>query len=133
MSKKNEHQITESTKVDQNEEESITIPLSFGLATVKYSELIKYSKYVENKYQKDEIMPKLSEELLDIEEDFDIKEENVLIFFDFINTGQVNVKQDNYIDLYKLSEAFEVKSLSEKLEEYSSNQNQINVKEKVDF
>ncbi|KAK8875610.1 hypothetical protein M9Y10_005779 [Tritrichomonas musculus] len=93
---------------------SITIQISF-------IQLYKYSQLFRDKYLTEESRESLSEEILQFQNQFDIKEENIILFFKLIQDENVSIINDNYRDLRKLSDYFKVQKLRKFLDKYSKN------------
>lgn len=91
---------------------SININLSF-------LQLYKYSQLIREELHKDEVINCFKEKLQKYQIAENIKEESITIFLKILKEENVKITNDQYFDLFKLSEIFKVNSLINFLKKYA--------------
>lgn len=110
-SQEEEEQITYNFN-DENEEEEIgdqvKIQLSSNLITINYYQLLKWSTLVKEEYSKSDINSRISQDIQQYQQKYQIQEENTVLFFNSIRIEKVQIQKEKYFDLIKLSKIFKV-------------------------
>ena len=81
--------------------------------------MIKYSEVIQEEINKNDIIKKIEQEIQKIKKTTNIKDENIKTFFQIINEEEVEINNDQYSDLFKLSAIFKIKSLTKYLLKYA--------------
>lgn len=66
----------------------------------------KYSKLIKREFTSD-VRDKIVHKLQELKDDFNIKDESIITFCELLKEKDTNISDDQYFDLYKLSETFE--------------------------
>lgn len=111
----------------RNEEEEddsddlIEIQLTSNQIEVNFSKLNKFCKLIRDDYTILQANEDLSPLIQKYEEQYQIMESNIILFFRFIQDGNFKVNSVTYFDLYKLSTLFKVKKFKKALEKFATN------------
>lgn len=109
-------------ELDEEEEEYgdiVEIRLLSTTIRISFIRLYKYSPLFREKYLAKESRSDLSQKIIQYLNQFNISETNAILFFKLIQNENINITNDNYRDLYKLSDYFQVKKLKKFLNKYS--------------
>lgn len=110
---------------DHHNRDKIKIPVSSdNNIQISFFQFFKHSRFIQNEYLQNDIIDKITNRLQHYQSEFDIKKENISTFFKLLDDEQIEVSSDQYCDLCKLSEIFEVESLQELLDNYLENHSQ---------
>lgn len=116
------HNLLEQINEDEDEDELIEIQLQKSTIKVNYVNLLTYSKFVRNEYQNlTETKLRLPKEFQTFQNKFNICDENSILFFSTFKNKNFYINNQNYWDLYKLSNFFQVKRLIILLNQYKDN------------
>ena len=110
--KADEHHDDDKIKISVSSDNNIKI---------SFFKLFKYSKFIQHQYHQNDIVDKITNLLQHYQSTSNIKKENISTFFKLLNDEQIEVSSDQYCDLCKLSEIFEVDSLQKLLDNYLEN------------
>lgn len=105
---------------EEEEEDLVTLVLRNNTIHVYFSLLCKYSKLIREKYLIFDVKDHLSEDIQRFQQQSNVNDEHIILFMQYFNNTQIVITNDNYRDLYKLSEFFQVKTLLKSLNKYSS-------------
>ena len=108
----------EEEEEEENGHDIITIELISHSIQLKYSQLCKYSELIAYEYPNCEIKLCFSPLIQQFEKDNNIKDENVLYFFNFFKNGKISITNDSYHYIFKLSEFLKVNKLMKQLKKY---------------
>lgn len=104
---------------EEEEEDSVILQLQTNIIHTQYSQLCKYSQLIRDKYPFSIIKSHLPQDLQIFQQEYKISEEVLLSFFQYFHHSKLIITNDNYRDLYKLSEFFQVKTIFKLLKKYS--------------
>lgn len=105
--------------IDEFETDLVTIELeSNQKISINYSQLCKHSQLIRNKYLISDVRSQLPKDIQKFQQENKIKSSNLKSFFKLIQDEDIEMTNDKYFDFYKLSEFFQVKSLSKNLDKY---------------
>lgn len=105
--------------IDEFETDLVTIELeSNQKISINYSQLCKHSQLIRNKYLISDVRSQLPKDIQKFQQENKIKSSNLKSFFKLIQDEDIEMTNDKFFDFYKLSEFFQVKSLSKNLEKY---------------
>ncbi|KAK8889906.1 hypothetical protein M9Y10_034660 [Tritrichomonas musculus] len=109
-----------------NEEEDIE-RVDFELLSKKFSvplyQLMKYCKVLKNNNNNNDLQNTISDisrKLVRCQQDGNLKERSINLFFDFLEERVVTISSDEYWDLCRLSKIFEIRLLEKFLKQYSN-------------
>lgn len=106
-------------EINEDEEDLILLKLKSNDVKICYSQLCKYSQLIRSYYLNSDIKYQLSGNIQNFQTESNIKEENIIYFFQILQGEHLEITNDNYRDIFKLSEFFQVKSLLQNLDKYS--------------
>lgn len=106
--------VKEEDQIDTVDVQLTSTKINFSLL-----QLFKYSQYVQEEFLHNFITNNLITKLQKIEKENHIKSESIKTFFKFIEDGELFITEDEYFDLYKLSEIFKVNPLKKCLQNYT--------------
>lgn len=121
MKPKNDFTINLQSQLEkeQDEDDKVTIQLSSTNIEIYYYQLCKYSQLVQSQYLKNDAQERLSHDIQLFQKRFNIKDSNIINFFKIIKDDNVKITNDQYYDLFRLSEMFQVRSLQNLLKNYA--------------
>ena len=103
---------------DDDENNQVEYELSSSIIKISYLNLIKYSQVIQKNILQNNINDCMAAKLKKIQISDNIDEENIKTFFQLLNEEDVMIKNEQYIDLCKLTNIFEVKPLEKFLKKY---------------
>lgn len=110
---------------DELDDDTNQVKICFQTPTKSYNisllQLLKFSGFIQKDLNVDDNINRMKAKITEMIESNYIKEENLEIFFDLLEEKKVKISQNNYLDLCKLSEMFEVEVLKKCLTRYSKN------------
>lgn len=119
--------IQDELKRSEDEKDQIMIKLSSSSIKIHYYQLCKYSQRIVDGYQKSDTENLLMRDIKRIQNDYNIEDNNIILFFDIMKEGNIQFSSYQFRDLFILAEYFKVKFLQNFLERYSkSHFNDIN-------
>lgn len=111
--------IRDELKITNDEMNQIEIKFSSQNIKIHFYQLCKYSLVIEKEYQRYDIEERLSHDIKEFQENYNIQENNIITFFNILKEGKVQIMTNQFRDLFKLSELFKVKFLQTFLQRYS--------------
>lgn len=107
----------------------ISFQLDSNTINLYYSQFVKYSKHIRDAYLFSDIIEQIPQEISSIQQKFDIQADSILYFFHLLqqnlnideNNNEINYKQ--CVDLFKISNYFEVRKLTYQIKEYIRRRN----------
>lgn len=105
---------------EEEEEDLISLQIGSNTIYICYSLLSKYSKLIREKYLISDVKDHLSEDIEHLQQETNLNEENIITFLQYFRNQPINITNDNFRDIYKLSEFFQVKTLLRELDKYKS-------------
>ena len=110
---------------DQYLNDKINIPVSSNdNIKISFLQLFKYSRFIQHELPQNDISDKIASRLQQLQSLSNIKKENIFTFFKLLEDEQIEVSSDQYCDLCKLTEIFEIDSLQKLLDKYLENHSQ---------
>lgn len=113
---------------NEEEEEQVNFQFSSANITLSFFQLYKYSQLIRKELQKDEVINRFKEKLQKYQISKNTKEESIIAFIKILKEENVKITNDQYFDLFKLSEIFKVNSLLNFLKKYAQSHS-----ENIDF
>lgn len=104
---------------EEEENNLIQIHLSSGTAKISFHQFCKYSSLIQEELQNEANIMKILKRIEVNLKKYDIKDENVNIFFNILKETKVEITSNEYFDLYKLAEIFKVNSIKKLLKNYA--------------
>lgn len=95
------------------------ITISDTLLEIKTIYLENFSKSIQEKYLNKSNQKLLEDDIKRYQEKYDIEDRNVIIFFNIIQEKKTEISNDQFFDLCKLANLFEVKKLKISLQQYA--------------
>ena len=86
---------------------------------IDFHKFCKYSNLVQKEFLSQNMIMNIFQDCDKIQKEYNIKEENIKKFFELLQDEKGNISIDQYIDLVKLSDLFEVKSLQILLKKFA--------------
>ena len=115
----NLHNEEDNKKEDDGD--TIIIQLASNQIKVKFSQLCKYSQHIREEYRIKDAKETLTQTVIKYQADYDINENNIILFFKLINEEDVKIKGPECFELYLLAKKFKVNTLIQLLQKYSQN------------
>ncbi|KAK8881004.1 hypothetical protein M9Y10_003713 [Tritrichomonas musculus] len=107
-------------ELDDNTSDKVCIQLSTEVININYYQLFKWSKLVRDEYPKNEIS-RLSSYICQMQQQYNIKQENIKSFLNSISIEQIQITIDQYFDYLKLSKILNVEMISRILQKFAQN------------
>ena len=104
---------------DDTQKFQITFKLSSETINVDFYKFCKYSKLIQKQFQLNDIKLDIFQDCERIQKEYNIKKESITKFFELLQNEKGSISNDQYTDLYKLSDLFEVTSLQNLLNVYA--------------
>lgn len=104
---------------EEDNNDLINIQLSSNSIQVYYYQMCKYSQLVQNEFPKKEAMMNLPRYVQEIQKKYKINDDNFITFFRMIQEEKVEIKINQYCDLCRLSQIFQVQILQKVLKRYA--------------
>lgn len=105
--------------LDDEECDETIIELKTKTIKVNYYQLCKYSKLIRKEYNQDIFKNRLLEDIQRFQQEYDIDEQNIVLFFQLLQEENVEIQNEQYLDLCILSKLYKVNSLAKVLDDYS--------------
>lgn len=110
-----------STDDEEEDDDVLEIELSSNLFEIRYTQIIKYSKVIQQKYSVSKARSELSELIQEYAKNYNIQDKNIIIFFKFLQDKSVEIDSSSYFDLYKLALLFDVTRFNKVFKKFEKN------------
>lgn len=107
-------------EINDSASDKVCIHLSSDVIYINYYQLFKWSKLVREEYPKNEIN-RLSSYICQIQQKYNINQENIKSFFNSISNEQIQITIDKSFDYLKLSKLLSVEMVSRILQKFAQN------------
>lgn len=101
------------------QDDQIDIELQSSKLSFPFIQLYKYSTKIQREYQNDHIKKIIKQHIKDIQHEYHINDENIFKFLKLLKDENVEINNDDYIDMKKLSNIFEIQPLTKFLNKYA--------------
>lgn len=113
--------ICDEAEEDQSDTIKIQLANSSEIIQIGYYHLYKYSNFVKREYHPENVNIRVTQKILELQNGQNIKDESLITFFKLLQEKNINILPDQYWDLCKLCEVFEVNPLQKILKKYFQN------------
>lgn len=97
----------------------ITFKLSSESINIDFYKFCKYSRLIQKQFQLSDYKLNIFQDCGRIQKEYNIKKESIKKFFELLQNEKGSISNEQYTDLYKLSDLFEVTSLQNLLNDYA--------------
>ena len=105
----------------EDQKDKISIQLSCTNLIFSILQFFKYSHYAQEKYFSNSIINEISEEIQNIDKKYHFSKKSLETFIRLIEDEETIICNEDYFDLYKLSEIFQIHPLQKILQKYAKN------------
>lgn len=99
--------------------DQIEIELSSTKIDFPFIQFYKYSEKIQREYENEQIKENIKQQIIEIQHNLNINDKSIKVFIDLLKDSDVEINNECYIDLIKLSNIFEIHPLAKCLDKYA--------------
>ena len=105
--------------LDDYHSKQIEIEISSYKHTFPFIQIFKYSERIQREYENDYIKERVKEQIKEAQRELNISDKSLGIFIELLKDQKVEISNESYLELNKLSKFFEIHPLTKLLKNYA--------------